>query len=266
MNENRELKPVGSYLGVDEEGYLIGEVSKEKIQPELWPVINESIECAREVFGDNIHSIYVRGSTAKGTFVPGISDLDTEFVLHTQPDDETKQNFKDKMIEIEDRHPEVTKIERVIWTVDGFTTEPDTIRKYQTVCVFGEDLTQAMPKMKPGAESASKLGLILEQIDKSISLLESGQDTITIKARSVWLGKRLIRRAHELIEGKLQRFTRDIYPCYEGASQVWPEHEPLFRKVAEVAVFGTEDQEYLIDLARQMHNFLEEEIGKLGLK
>ncbi len=257
---------MGSYLGVDDEGYLISEVSKEKIQPELWPAINESIQCAQEVFGENLHSVYVRGSTAKGAFVPGVSDLDTEFVLHTEPAPETKQNFKDKIAEIEDRHPEVTRIEKVIWTADRFTAEPDTIRKYQTVCVLGEDLTRTMPKMKPGVESATKLGLILEQIDKIIALLESGEDTITVKARSVWLGKRLIRRAHELVEGKLQRFTRDIYPCYEGASQVWPEHQPLFHKVAEVAVFGTEDRVYLIDLARQMRVFFEGEIGKLGPK
>jgi hypothetical protein len=92
--------------------------------------------------------------------------------------------------------------------------------------------------------------------------IESGADTTPLKERSKWLCKRLIRGAHQLVEKKLQRFTRDIYPCYEGASQVYPEHELLFRKVAEVAVFGTEDKEYLLELARQMQDFLSVEIPK----
>ncbi len=263
--EERVLKPMGSYLGVDAEGYLISEVSKDKIQSDLWPTINECIEIAKDILGQHLHSIYLRGSAAKGQFIAGISDLDMEFILNVLPDEAIKKEFKTKIEEVQNKNPEITKIEKQLILLAEYTKENDPLR-LQSVCLYGEDLNQNLPRLKPGKDTRVHIPGILSEMERQLPRIESGEDTQPLNTRSKWLCKRLIRSSHELVAEKLQRFTRDIYPCYEGASQVFPEHEPLFRKVAEVAVFGTEDKTYLLDLARQMQAFLSVEISKMLTK
>ena len=254
------LRPIGTYLSVDANGYLVGEASKDKIQEKLRPVLDEGIRIAQEKLGSNLDGVYIRGSAAKGGFVSGISDLDFQFVVKVKPDDAFREDIKKTLETGREKYPYILKISDGLRTVKNFTKGTSPINKYQSVCLWGEDRTKELPSLRPGKETIVHLNTILTETKQAMSDIERSTQPEKTKLQSIWICKRLIRSAHELVAEKLQRFTRDIYPCYEGASSVYPQYEPLFHQTAELAVFGTTDKKLLLDTVKSMDVFLEKEI------
>lgn len=72
-----EIRRLGSYQEVDAQGYLTKIADASKIQDEWVEVINSAKHAYLEKWSEAIHSIYVRGSIAKGWAVKGVSDVDS---------------------------------------------------------------------------------------------------------------------------------------------------------------------------------------------
>ncbi|MCA9309477.1 hypothetical protein KC973_03800 [Candidatus Saccharibacteria bacterium] len=258
---SRDLQPLGDCIGTDTNGFLQKTVSRDTVQPELLPLIQQIIETATSVFGDNLHSLYVRGSVAKSTFIPNISDLDTVVVTRTDCGDESEQSYIESVKKIELGYPEVHGIEKGIRTVKEFVDSGNPIFKYQTVCVYGDDLAERMPVMKPGKDTTVHLPKVLERLgaaQKSVPDMSKER----LQSYSIWICKQAIRSCHELLAEQLQQFARDIYPCYKAAADAWPDQEPLLRQTAEVAIFGTQDKDELLEIINQIKSLLEPKIHK----
>ncbi len=254
------LRPMGSVLKTDENGYLISETSPEKIQKEFLPVINDSIELGKKMLGDELHSIYLRGSAAKGELVKGISDLDFKFIIQNEPSAELKATLKAAFDELAKTHPEVIKIDQGLTSLERFNRGRNPLNKYQTICMYGEDLSKNLPPLKPGKETRTASKVVLKDIADVLPLLENETNPAVIKKESIKICKQIIRSAHDLVAEKLQRFTRDIYPAYEGAIQVYPEQKTLLHRIAEIAVFGSTNKQELVSLIQQSKAFIEPEL------
>lgn len=256
---DHQLKPIGDVIKTSEDGYLVKTASKATLQAELIPVIEELVSIATATFGTNLHSVYIRGSVAKGTFIPNLSDLDAVAVTTKDCGDAAEQTYVAAVKTLEQKRPEIVGIEKAILTKGSFLNSKNPIFKYQTVCVYGEDLALQMPAMRPGQDTMVHLPKVLERVKESVPKIQDS-DQKYIKEWSIWICKQLIRSCHELLAEKLQQFARDIYPCYKAAADAFPEHEPLLRRTAEIAVYGTEDREELLDIIEQMHKLLEPKI------
>lgn len=254
------LKVIGDVLGTDDRGFLVKLVSKDTFYKPLVPLIGKVVTVAKDVFTDELHSVYIRGSVAKGTFIPNISDIDPVFITKNTPSDELFEQFKKRIIDLNKKYPDVTNIEKNVQTIDEVLKAKSPIYKYQSVCVYGKDLMAELPDMKPGKQTVVHLKKILGSIDESIPRIGEETEARWIRHWSIWMCKQLIRSCHELLAEDLQQFARDIYPCYKASADAWPEQEPMLRRVAEIAVFGTEDKSELIDITKQMKKFLEPKI------
>lgn len=62
--------------GLDAAEYIVSDVSKDKIDPLYLPCIEESVQCLNNAFYQQLHSVYVYGSVARGEAVVAKSDLD----------------------------------------------------------------------------------------------------------------------------------------------------------------------------------------------
>lgn len=63
-------------LGVNQQGFILREVSRDKIPESLTRPIFEVTDVLLNCLGDDIHSLYLYGSTVSGKFVTNQSDLD----------------------------------------------------------------------------------------------------------------------------------------------------------------------------------------------
>ncbi len=72
-------------ISTDKRGFLVNSGNKNKIGKKLILVLNEVLFFCKKEFGNNIFSIYIRGSVAAGNFKKNISDLDFVIVLKDKP-------------------------------------------------------------------------------------------------------------------------------------------------------------------------------------
>ena len=55
-----EIKPMGSYFEVDEDGFLKNPASLDKVQEKWRPVLDDVVVVYKKHFGDKLINVYVR--------------------------------------------------------------------------------------------------------------------------------------------------------------------------------------------------------------
>lgn len=254
--ENKiEIRPTGSYLETDKEGYLINPASSEKLQEKWKPVIDEVVEISREHWGDKLSHIYIRGSVAKGEAVDGVSDID--FLIYVDlSEDEIKNGWTDAVeTTLIEKYPFVTGIE---FGASPATEIPDDhMFLNQSLLVYGEPVE--LRKMKPGKDVMRHLpglGSRMAWLDKKIPSIDTSEETE--KACS-WFMKGILRAGFEMTMERSGRYTRDLYLCYKDFSEYYPDKEPLMREVLDLALNPTTDKQKILQIKDQIVPWMMEE-------
>lgn len=240
-----EIQPKGSYFETDDAGYLTNPASIEKIQAEWKPVIDDVVNAYQEAYGDKLKAVYVRGSVAKGEAIKNISDMDT-FSYVDLPKEEIKHGWENGVdARLKEKYPFVTGIEISALPLFNAETREDQIFLLQSLCVFGEPFK--VEKRKPGKDmlihfpmSEKRMINFKEKIDK----VESDEK---IKNICTWMMKNILRTGFELTMERSQKYTRDLYLCYEGFSEYYPEYESQMRVVLDLALNPVTNKEEIIN-------------------
>lgn len=247
--EKIEIKPMGSYFEIDSEGYVINPASIEKIQEEWKPLIEDIIDVYKKAYGEDLKQVYIRGSVAKGEAVKGVSDVDTfAYVDRTRESLKDNTTIREMRKLLEEKYDFVEEIEIAASPLSDMST--DYIILNQSVCVYGEPIE--VPKFKPGKEMsihASGFHNRFSWFDRFLTQESEPEDEI--KKRCVWLMKGLLRVGFELTMEREQKYTRDLYRCYETFAKYYPEKEPEMREVLDLALNPTSDKN---ELKRVMDN------------
>lgn len=238
-----KVEPIGSYLPTDAEGFIVNPTSLEKVQPKWLPVIERVKDAYREHFGECLHSVYIRGSVAKGGAIDNVSDLDSFAVValpHDQIDLTWSQDF-DKQVMSE--YSFVRGVEIAVIPLDELDSHrADKIMiKTQSICVYGLNLADDIPPLKPGKETAQHVKGIAREVAKTREWLDEEHAEDEIRRRCAWIMKRLLRAGFELVMERSGKYTRDLYPCYEGFSEYYPEKRDEMYRVLELAINPTSD-------------------------
>lgn len=259
-----KIKPIGSYLGLDESGYIINPASLEKVQERYLPVIEEVKQEYIKHFGANLHSIYLRGSVAKGEAIENVSDIDSFAIVslkNAEIDTDWTSAFNQSLVA---SHPFITGVEIVVipmGELEGCSGDKIMI-KTQSICIYGESISDALPLMKPGKDIAQHVKGIEREIEKTKAWLEGSHAEEEIKQKCIWIMKRVLRSGFELVMEDLQKYTRDIYCCYHGFSEVYPEKKEAMYQVLELAVEPTLDKSKILGVLDGIEKWLKKEIRK----
>lgn len=239
------IQPIGQCLSVDTEGYLINPCGLEHITSP-WLEAVEAVKAGYlQHLGESaIHSLYVRGSVAKGTAIIDLSDVDTFAVVQGQNVDLAapwRDAFQQQMLT---DYPFQTGVE--MWCIPYTTlcSEPEArsiqiLIKTQSVCIWGEDLAPQFPKVKPGKDMVGHLPTLHKDIQEVLAELPTAQEPEEVKEICQWIMKRLVRSGFELVMEKEKTFTRDLYPCYCAFSRSFPEQAPSMKQALEWAIAPT---------------------------
>jgi hypothetical protein len=250
-----EIKPLGSYFDVDEEGYIINPTSKDKVQEKWTPVIDDAVEAYKHAYGDHLRHVYVRGSVAKGEAIEGVSDLDT-FAYVDIPSEEIEHEWVDQAeIKLKESYPFVSKIELEAYPITDI--EIDTSVLNQSLGVFGSDVE--VPRLKIGKELAVNTPGFQKRINECRSVLEKEEDDEMIKKECVGFMKWLLRVGFEITMERSQKYTRDLYRCYETFSEYYPEKEFKMKEVLGLALNPIADKEKLKEIVGDFGMWLLEE-------
>ena len=262
-----EIRKHGAILATDDDGYLIPDASLDKIVPPWDAAVDFIKEAYIEHLGDRLHSVYVRGSVARGLAVEGISDLDSVALVHGNPPQarerlswagEVREKYL-KRFPFSDR-PEIW-IDWVGPLLDNLEDKGMSL-KLEYVCVHGEDVVARIPPVQLKA-LAKKVKLRREYIESIVGEVREdvakSEHPEFVKKECKWICKRFLRAGSRLVIARTQKYTRDLYYCYELFSNVYPQQEPLMRRALELALNPTTDANELIPLVDELGAFLAQE-------
>lgn len=260
MQQTIEIKPMGSYFETDSNGYLINPTSKEKIQEKWQPVVADLIHEYQKAYGDKLHSIYIRGSVAKGQAVDGVSDIDTFAYVELPKEEITHDWVKDAEKQITSKYDFVSEAEMGASPVSEF--QDDMIILNQSICVWGKELE--VLKLKIDNKLAIHSPNFHKRIEWFERFLEKDESEEEIKRGCVWLMKGLLRVGLEITLEKSHKYTRDLYRCYETFSENYPEREVEMKEALYLALNPTVDKTKIKSVMDNLGVWLLKETQKIS--
>jgi hypothetical protein len=110
---------------------------------------------------------------------------------------------------------------------DFFNKNPrhSMIIKTQSLCIFGEDLSCSIPKFKPDKSMMLNYRWIDSDFQDFLSDKEMSEEDFQSFLKVV------IRTGYEIVMQKEEKYTPDLYCCYESFSRYFPEWEQAMKKV-----------------------------------
>ncbi len=260
-NKNEiEIKPIGSYLDIDEEGFIVNPASHEKIQEEWKPVIDDVIKAYSQAYGEHLRTIYIRGSVAKGQAIQHVSDIDT-YAYIDLPKTEINEDWIDAAKkEITTQYPFVQGVEMEPGPISEF--KEDTVVLNQSVCVYGD--APEVPKLKPGKDLAihAPSSGFRKRILNFQEFYEAETTDEQVSKRCVSLMKSILRAGFEITMERSGKYTRDLYRCYEGFSEYYPDQEPQMREVLHLVLNPTTDKRKMKEIIDEFGMWLLDEVKK----
>lgn len=256
--EEVAIQSMGSYLELDKDGYVINSTSAAKVQEEWKPALDEIVEAYKKQYGDKLTSVYVRGSVPKGTAIKGISDIDSLAYVSLSQDEISHDWTDEAEKKIIERHPFIQGVELSVDPAEDVAN--DSILLAQSLCVFGKDISEGLPKLKPGKEMITHLFHIDKQFSwlrKKLPKIENDEEEM--RKGCLWLMKVLLRSGFELTMNRSHKYTRDLYRCYETFSEYYPEKEPEMREVLYLALNPITDKQKFEDLMAGLGAWIQEE-------
>lgn len=255
-----DIQPFGSFFEVDSEGYLINPASFEKIQERWKPVIEAYVDVCKELYGDDLISIYLRGSVAKGQAIDNISDLDAFVVLQDNHKEPPKEMENEKEKELRKIFPFVNSFEFGIFTNTGIQDE--SLLLNQSLCLYGQPIQ--VPRVKLSKELVWHAPNFESRHQKLLDFfMEENPNSQRVRGRIEWFGKGVLRTGLEILIEKSGKYSRDLYPCYKIFSEFYPEKEKEMRAVLDLVLNPNTTQEKARGILVPISEFILEEAKKI---
>ncbi len=253
-----EIEKKGSYFKVDKEGYLVNPTGLDKIQSEWKPLIDEIIDMYKIMYGENLVSIYIRGSVVKGEAVSGVSDIDTLTYVGIPKEELEYDWIENTEKELLKKYPFCTGIEMGADPVSE--SEDDQFLIGQSVLVFGKDLQAIQTRLDEKILIHSKK---FESTTKWFeNKLEEGLPKEEVIKGCAWMCKHYLRLGMELCLLRSKKYSRDLYLCWEQFSIYYPDKSDDMYELLNLALNQTDDIELLKALNKKWSNWFRLELNR----
>ena len=256
------IQPIGTFLSMDKDGYIINDLKIENIQPIWNEPVQTIVQEYHEFYGKKLHSIYLRGSVARGLATSSISDIDTFALIHS--DHFIRWNNTQKQTQVASaiitKFPFVNDVEMNVASFEEAfhlkNSRLAMIIQTQSLCLHGNDISKKLPKFRPVDLCLNKKWLVED--------LNDFRQKITIQKVTVEdckaIMKIIIRVGFELIIEKEQQFTPDLYLCYKTFSKYYPTKETQMRQALDYFLNPITDLKTLEIFINQFGNWLEKQL------
>lgn len=262
----QEIKNIGSIQKLDKDGYIINDFSLDNIQVGYINVLKDIIDLYQDHFSEYLHSIYLRGSVAKGQAIPYLSDIDTVAISNIKLPDEINKKRELIWKEIGDKYPFIKGVEIHFESLDNVMNSENFqfLLKTQCIPVYGNNIIETLPKFKIGKAAFAHSSTLEKDIKSVEEWLENETDVEEIKDICMWIMKRIVRIGFELIMEKEKCFTRDLYPCYDLFSKNYPNKKDEMHQAIFLAVFPSDNKDLILSTIQSISSFLLGEIKNLS--
>jgi uncharacterized protein len=242
------------------QGYVINEASLKKIQRDYLAVLEElKLETINRL-GNDILSIYIRGSVSVGRAKKNLSDVD--FITITKKKISTQRlfwinNFSNKL---RNKYNFIPFFDITVISFDELLSSPKiknlkTYLKTQSVCLYGKNILGILPPVKPGRELAVKMYADMDKELQTLKNIFSGKlknrkylnKKMPTKFWCVWAMRLLLRSGLGLVMIEKPLYSQDLKTCYQLFSQYFPEYKKQMHQALKWSKSPTSDKRKLLN-------------------
>lgn len=261
-----KIQPIGEVLYPNKSGYFVGATDHAlNIQRNWQQPLYLSVQEIQKHLPNLIHSIYVRGSVARGVAISKISDIDLVIITKNSLEGFTTDWQRAFVRVLRSQYQQVDDVEFELVTYTNIMNfkKPSGIRvllSLQGKCILGEDLIKKFPVLMPNKNTFVHIPFFNDFQNRITRTLETKD--VFLPAYIPWVTKRYLRTGFELCIEREKAFTRDIYPCYEIFSKYYPLHKQYMYKILEQSIEPTWSKKELLYCVNHFGNWLGKEIIK----
>jgi hypothetical protein len=241
---------IGRFLSVDRLGYVQPDVAVDRIGSRWKPLVDFVTRSLMK--RTDIRSIYLRGSIPRGLAIENLSDADFIYISESNFDhvdavleQAAKANFP---------FVQSLKLLRLGRTELDKVHHPQRrpyfhmLLKTQSLFLAGDDIAKDIEPFKPGPEMISHVFWLADEFRKTLILaprvssrVEEAQKAVVERSAWQWISKRIVRSGFEITIDKNNRFTRDLYLCYESFAVSYPRLSDQMYRVLINSLNGNEN-------------------------
>lgn len=239
--------------GLDPNGFIVSDVSLDKIDHIYVSCIQESVESLRNLFHQQLHSVYVYGSVARGEAVASKSDLDLIAMFDGKLSSVKLAELKKLTGELSGKYRSLVRdigiaIAYYDYTVDPSNYFENAFLKELCVCVYGEDLGDRFGPYKLTSEIAIRFnGDICEVLSRTLNRLKTASDE-DFKVISQNFARKLIRTYYSMVMVRSQIWSTRLCEQAEVYIHHFPAKKPIIRTLINWIEEPPTDREAVYDL------------------
>ena len=261
MLMGRNMATKGRIWEVNERGFLISDAKLEHIQPPFKAVVDDVVEAYLKHIKQDLHSIYITGSVARGLAVEGQSDLDAIAVLEYYTDPElVMQDWVTRTeAEILAKHDCVSDVQMDIYP-HGWLLHDESefsisafILKTHAVCVWGIDMSPDLTTYK-FSDKETRIAIANDDIiqlepdiDEAIEAIEANNSPDNVRYWCKRICKNIIHSAFGLVMVAEAVHTRDIDISVSYFLKGYPDQERGISQAVDFVLSPTESASEILD-------------------
>lgn len=243
---------------IDKNGFIVNEASIKKIQPYYRKILEEINQFYIDKLGNNLLSVYIRGSVSVGRAKPYISDIDSVAIVRRKLTEKDLSWVVRATNELEKKYPKAGLIELTVISLKELLKSKNykNLRVYlktQSVCIKGKDILSQLPKIKPGKELAiylyGNLSKELEVLKKIFSNRKINRDYLfqkrSIKFWCVWMTRTLLRAGLGLVMVEKPVYSQDLKTCFSVFIEKYPEYKKEMKQLLKWSIKPTNNKKQL---------------------
>ncbi|QDX31421.1 nucleotidyltransferase domain-containing protein [Dickeya poaceiphila] len=227
----------GRFFPLDEQGFIVNDTSAHHFPAAFGARL---VSAFQQWFPKTLRAVYLRGSVARGTQVPYLSDLDA-FAVVADGCPTTPLTADDALtVELHQLLPGLTELE--------FTTcqEKDVLGNYlgvwpffiktQSLLLYGHDYARQLAPYRPGVAIMGEALWLSQRMAEYQRRLRQPEWQAKPRLMCEWIMKAVVRAAFELTMEQQRCYTRDLSLCCQVFCRQYPQQADLCRQAVAWAI------------------------------
>lgn len=240
------------------DGFIINSCLKENVSCKWSKAVDDLVILYQRLHGDNLSSVYLRGSLPRGTMVESISDIDSFCLTKSRTDKGSQALEEEYRSVLENKYSFVNSFEIESYSSVRALKSRDMrfLLKTQCLCMWGVDVSTEIEPMVI-SQDAMNTCLYLPKINDDF--LKAAEAVCTIKDASElcsWIFKITLRAAFEIVMLREGKFTRDIYFCWLSYSHYYTEYSDDMKHALNLIINPISDIQQIRSFWERMLNVL----------
>lgn len=254
-----QIVPTGEYYKQDDQGFILNSCATSNIKGFWAQAVSELASVYRSIHGENLHSVYLRGSVPRGLMVEFISDIDSFCLVKSEIKElVVGQKVAEAVEYFARKYPKINGVEFDcnIMEVALENYADRFFLKTQSLCVWGEDVIPSIESMKISIDSMVTYQHIQKINDIFVKDSEELNGADDAKELCSWVFKAALRTAFEVVMLREMKYTRDLYLCWETYIAYYPSESVRMKQVLQLAISPVSNIEQIKELWKSVYEIL----------